>query len=104
MRDASGYSDEVFYAEARDRARQAAAELVKGTGLRIQEQAYALMITNPRNPDAGQVYVDYADGYVSWVRPAWAYWGQLESLSDGTDTIVGPEKIIRALIADTGET
>lgn len=100
MIDASRKPNEILYAEARDKARRAAAELVKDTGLCIREQTYELVITNPRNPDSGQIHLDYADGYVSWSRVVWDYWGQLESLGDGTETAVGAEKIIETLMQD----
>jgi hypothetical protein len=90
-------SQDVLYREARDRARQAVAELIKDSGLRVRELNYELIITNPKDPEKGQVHVAYADGYVSWERVAWDYWGQLERLEDGAEGRVQAKKIISTL-------
>jgi hypothetical protein len=97
MNAASGNSGDILYSEARDRTRRAVSELLKDAGLRVHELTYELVITNPRDLEKGQVHVEYQDGFVSWERVAWDYWGQLETIGDATDTKVSAAKIINAL-------
>lgn len=59
-------------------ARQRATTLLHGTGLDIQERPFELVISNPRDPERGQIHIANEDGYVSWERTTWDYWGPLE--------------------------
>jgi hypothetical protein len=97
MNAASGNSGDVLYSDARDRTRRAVAEMLQGTTLRVRELTYELVITNPSDPERGQIHVAYQDGFVSWERVVWDYWGQLETLADGTDAQVSALKIINTL-------
>jgi len=95
----------------RRRARAAALRrveaLIAGSGLEIRERPSELVIVNPRDPDAGEIHIAFADGYVSWVRPAWRYLGYLAGYDDPeteTPGQVGMEAIIAALITPVFET
>jgi hypothetical protein len=95
----------------RRRARAAALRrveaLIAGSGLVIRERPSELVIVNPRDPDAGEIHIAFADGYVSWVRPAWRYLGYLAGYDDPeteTPGQVGMEAIIAALITPVFET
>jgi hypothetical protein len=88
---------DALYVVARDRIRRAVAELLKDTGLHVRELTYELVITNPRDPEKGQVHVAYQDGLVSWERVTWVYWGQLEVFDGASGTEVSAVKIINAL-------
>jgi hypothetical protein len=82
--------------DARAKTSRAVAELVTGHQLQVQELAHELVITNPRDPDKGQVHVDY-DGYVSWERVSWTYWGTLEGFADVGEGMVSWDKILEVL-------
>jgi hypothetical protein len=97
MNAAMNNSGDALYSDARERARQAVAELLKGSGLRVRELTYELVITNPRDPERGQVHIAYQDGFVSWERVTWDHWGQLETLAGDTDTQASAARIINAL-------
>jgi hypothetical protein len=97
MNAASGSSGEILYSDARDRAQRAVAELLKDSGLRVRELTYELVVTNPRDPEKGQVHIAYQNGFVSWERVMWDYWGQLETLADDTATQISAAKIISTL-------
>ncbi|HEY1916131.1 MAG TPA: hypothetical protein VGH27_11220 [Streptosporangiaceae bacterium] len=83
--------------DAEARAKSAIAELVTKLGLRVQELENELVITNPRDPDRGQIHIDYTDGYVSWERVAWTYWGTLEGFEDVGEDMISVQKILEAL-------
>jgi hypothetical protein len=48
--------------------RSRVAGMLAGSQLRIEERATELVVTNPRDPEAGRIHVAYADGYVCWVQ------------------------------------
>jgi hypothetical protein len=83
--------------EAKARAKRGVAELVARFGLQVKERENELVITNPGDPDRGQIHVDYADGYVSWERVAWTYWGTLEGFEDVGEGMISMDKIREAL-------
>ena len=97
MNSATGNSDDMLYNDARDRARRAVAAVLKVSGLRVRELTYELVITNPKDPDKGQVHVAYEDGFVSWERVVWDHWGQLESYAGANDQKVSVAEIIKIL-------
>ncbi len=97
MNAATGNSGDALYADARASARRAVAELLKDTELRVRELTYELVIINPRDPEKGQVHVAYQDGFVSWERVTWDYWGQLETFAGAVGAEVSAAKIINAL-------
>jgi hypothetical protein len=70
----------------RERVKQLVAELVADTELQVQELANGLVITNPRDPERGQVHVAFADGYVCWERVTWDFWGTIEGFGNGRST------------------
>jgi hypothetical protein len=72
------------------------AALLADSGLQVRELAHELVITNPGDPDKGQVHVDF-DGYVSWERVAWTYWGTLEGFEDMGEGMVSGDKILEVL-------
>jgi hypothetical protein len=61
------------------------AAMLDGTGLSIRALKNELVITNPSDPEMGQIYVEYATGYVSWERTVWQYWGALQGY-EGEDS------------------
>ena len=83
--------------DARARTSRVIAELVADHDLQVQELKNELVISNPRFPDRGQVHVDYADGYASWERVAWTYWGTLEGFEDVGEGMVSGDKILEVL-------
>ena len=83
--------------DARARTRQAVAELLAGSGLHLEELANELVITNPRDPEKGQVHVDFNDGYVSWEHVTWNYWGTLAGLTDTGERVISGDLILNTL-------
>jgi hypothetical protein len=83
--------------DARARTNRAVAELVAHHRLQVQELANELVISNPRDPDKGQIHVEYAGGYVSWERVTWSYWGTLEGFEDVGEDIISGDKILEVL-------
>ncbi len=78
-------------------ARRRVSALLQGSGLHIHERPYELVITNPLDPDKGQIHIAHEDGYVCWERSEWDYWGHLEGYeNEHTDTGPGitADKII----------
>ena len=74
--------------------------MLDGSGLEIRELNAGLVITNPSDPEAGQIHIAYADWHVSWERTVWDYWGHLEGFGDHTadqDAQVDAERIIKIL-------
>jgi hypothetical protein len=69
----------------RERVRQLVASLVDGTGLHVQEMANGLAITNPHDPERGQVHVAF-DGYVCWEKVTWDFWGMIEGFAECPST------------------
>jgi hypothetical protein len=96
MTSTSNESAEGQLRHARDTAMRIVSAMLDGSGLHIRELDHELVITNPHDPDRGQVRVAFADGYVSWERVTWAYWGHLEGFDDA-DPKVDADKIISAL-------
>lgn len=82
-----------------DQIRAAVTALLDGTGLHIEQRRLELIITNPRDPEKGQVVISLTDGYVTWERTQTSYWGHLEGTpSHDQDTpTVTAAKIIQAL-------
>jgi hypothetical protein len=78
--------------------RQVVAELVAGTDLHVREEAYELIIFNPQNPAAGQIYVDFEEGHIAWRHVAWEYLGQLVGFEgDETKGTISREEIAERL-------
>src|ERR1700683_2792026 len=46
-------------------------EMLTGSGLEIRDRDRKLVISNPRDPDRGRIYINYITGEVSWQRPVW---------------------------------
>jgi hypothetical protein len=92
MTDATSSSE-----DARNRTRHAVAELLAGSGLQVRELAHELVITNPVDPERGQIRVEYADGHVSWERVTWTYWGTLEGFADVGEDMISGQRIVDAL-------
>jgi hypothetical protein len=78
--------------------RQVVAELVAGTDLHVREEAYELIIFNPHNLAAGQIYVDFEEGHIAWRHVAWEYLGQLVGFeSEETRGTITREEIMGRL-------
>jgi hypothetical protein len=82
-----------------DHIRATAAALLDGTGLHIEQRRLELIVTNPGDPEKGQVCITLDDGYVSWERTETDYWGHLEGVSgrDQDTRAVPVSKIIDTL-------
>ncbi len=52
--------------------------LLAGTGLEIRERDKHLVISNPRHPERGRIYVTYTAGEISLRQTTWQYWGYLD--------------------------
>lgn len=83
--------------DVRARIRRAVAEMAAGSGLHVEERANELVITNPRDPEKGQVHVDLTDGYVSWEHVTWNYWGTLPGLPDTGERVISADLILTTL-------
>jgi hypothetical protein len=79
--------------------KQAVASMLEGSSLEIRELDNGLVIINPTDPERGQVHISYTDGYVSWERVAWDYWGVLQGFEEAGDAITTVGKIIETLTA-----
>jgi hypothetical protein len=80
--------------------RDIAVALLEGSGLHVEQRPNELIVTNPGDPEKGQVIITLEDGYVSWERTLTEYWGHLEGISTshdpGTPTVLA-SKIIEIL-------
>ena len=72
---------------------------LKGTGLHIERRRLELIITNPADPETGQVCITLDDGYVTWQRTVTDYWGHLDGITrrDQDSRAIPASKIIEAL-------
>jgi hypothetical protein len=79
--------------------RAAVVARLDGFGLHIEHRPHELLITNPRDPEKGQVCISLEDGFVSWERTVTDYWGNLEGITthDQDTRTVPISKIIEAL-------
>lgn len=82
-----------------DEIRAAATALFDGTGLHIDQRRMELIVTNPGDPEKGQVCITLDDGYVTWERTVTDYWGHLDGIPGRDQDVrtVPPSKIIQAL-------
>ena len=55
-----------------------------GYGLHVEARRNELIVTNPGDPEKGQVVITLDEGYVSWERLQTAYWGILEGVAAAT--------------------
>ena len=72
----------------KSQTRRMVAAMVTGSGLRIRALKHDLVITNPDDPERGRIYVEYANGYVTWERMVYEYWGPLQGYT-GADNPTG---------------
>jgi hypothetical protein len=79
--------------------KRAVARMIECSPLEVRELDNGLVIFNPQDPDRGQVHIAYADGYVSWERVTWDYWGVLEGFEEAGDATTTVAKIIDTLTA-----
>jgi hypothetical protein len=74
------------------------AELIAGTCLQVKEQPYELIIYNPYNLAAGQIYMDFEEGHIAWRHVAFEYLGQLVGFEgDETRGTVTREEVVGRL-------
>ena len=100
MSEASGTAWDGQERDKRERIKQAVAKLIEGTGLQVEELANELVITNPDDPEAGRLHVDFEHGFVSWERVVWDFWGTVaEGLGEEGTKVVTRELIV-ALLGD----
>lgn len=83
--------------DTRARIKQAVAELLAGSELHMEELPNELVITNPSDPEKGQVHVDLTDGYVSWEHVTWNYWGLLAGLPATGERVISGDLILNTL-------
>jgi hypothetical protein len=83
--------------DARTRITRAVTDLLAGSGLHQEELANELVISNPRDPEKGQIHVDFTDGCVSWEHEAWTHWGTLEGLPPTGDHVISGQRILDTL-------
>jgi hypothetical protein len=88
-------------ASTADQIRQITATMLDGTGLDVEERRCELIVTNPVDPERGQVCIALADGAVCWERTETDYWDHLDGTpaSDPGEHPVTATTIIRALVA-----
>jgi hypothetical protein len=78
-------------------------EMLTGSGLEIRDRDRKLVISNPRDPDRGRIYINYITGEVSWQRPVWTYFGHLQGYAQApeadpdTEPVADAQAILRAL-------
>ncbi|HEY3958310.1 MAG TPA: hypothetical protein VGM53_33515 [Streptosporangiaceae bacterium] len=82
-----------------DKIRATAAALLEGSGLHIEQRRRELIVTNPRDPETGQVCITLDDAHVIWERTRTSYWGHLEGVTchDLDTPTVQVNQIIQAL-------
>lgn len=83
--------------DTRTAIKRAVAEMVAGSALHVEERPNELIITNPRDPEKGQIHVDLTDGFVSWERVTWAYWGTLAGLPATDECVISADLILNTL-------
>jgi hypothetical protein len=81
----------------RDRTRRAVAELFAGSDLTVRELKHEIAISNPDDPEKGQVLIEYDAAHVTVEQMTFRYLGQLEGFEDEGGGWVTKEKIIEAL-------
>jgi hypothetical protein len=78
-------------------------EMLAGRGLDIRDREKDVVVTNPRDPDKGRVYINHATGEASWMRPVWEYLGHLQGYAQApeadpdTEPVADAAAILRAL-------
>jgi hypothetical protein len=83
-------------------------DILAGSGLDIRFREKNLVISNPRDPDKGRIYINYLTGEVSWWRPVWDYFGYLKGYASApeadpdTEPVVDAQVITRALCGRGG--
>jgi hypothetical protein len=86
-------------AQSPEQIRATAVALLDGSGLHVEQRRRELIVTNPRDPEMGQVCITLDDGYVTWERTRTSYWGHLEGVTrhDQDTPTVPVSQIIQAL-------
>jgi hypothetical protein len=98
--------DSVRLVRARNTLHALVRDMLTGRGLEIREREKALVISNPRNPDMGRIYINYLTGEMSWRRPVWTYCGYLKGYAQApeadpdTEPPADAQTIIRTLCGD----
>ena len=84
-------------------------DMLVGSGLDIRDRDKYLVVSNPRDPDQGRIYVSYTTGEVSWQRPVWEYFGHLKGYATApeadpdTEPVADGQTIILALSGHRGD-
>jgi hypothetical protein len=80
-------------------AQRTVATMLAGTEFRVRALKHHLVISNPEQPENGQIRIQYATGDVSWKREVWTYCGLLEGYesNDPDDQTVDAARIIGTL-------
>jgi hypothetical protein len=95
--------DSVRLVKSRNKLHALVREMLAGHGLEIRELEKRLVISNPRNPEMGRIYINYLTGEMSWRRPVWNYCGYLKGYAAApeadpdTEPVADAQTIIRAL-------
>jgi hypothetical protein len=83
--------------DTRAKTRQAVADLLAGSELHLEELPNELVITNPNDPEKGQVHIDFTDGFVAWEHVTWNYWGTLAGLPETGERVISGDLILDTL-------
>src|ERR1700690_210884 len=72
-----GESGPAGLRQARDALRAAVESLLDGHGLKIRELPHDFLVSNPREPEKGYVYIGIPDGHAAWKHTVWDHFGSL---------------------------
>jgi hypothetical protein len=100
MTPGPGESRPAGLRQARDALRAAVETLLGGHGLEIRELPHDFLVSNPRGPEKGHVYIGIPDGHAAWKHTVWDHFGSLtDPDADGTPPGTSPQDIVRKIIS-----
>jgi hypothetical protein len=97
-----GESGPAGLRQARDALRAAVESLLDGHGLEIRELPHDFLVSNPREPEKGYVYIGIPDGHAAWKHTVWDHFGSLTDADPETGSLEASaeaERIIGKIIA-----
>lgn len=99
MTSPSGSAAGTGHEDAYDEKRRAVEELFRDSGLDVRQlPGAATAITNPRDPDKGQMLIHLDDACVYWERTVIHHLGVLDTLGGSEiETTIGADHIISTL-------
>jgi hypothetical protein len=81
-------------------ARRTVAAMLKGHGLAVRPLRNELVVSNPDDPQRGELRIEYATGHVSWRREVWQDLGPLEGYQASEpcdENHIGVDQLLTAL-------